>query len=461
MTSELQQDRDCRTLRAITGGVEALERRMEAARERLGARERGFFLPDEDDEVKRIFLSYRNYRIALYEIIARHQDFAEIDDEEEQARSFLLAFGAAVMLYNWSGILVRHYRDVPLVRAKLNEPDKRFGIEADLFEQICEGLTKIENLRRLHEASLHFARHRALFRDKIAAGSADFAWLIEEARQHYGVVKQNWREILTERLQVEFESLSRQGLAPLKTVAARLKAWALDVAGGIWLDAIPSIPAPHMSRLRELMQPGDIFIVRPERKSSTVFLPGWWTHGAFYLGGREALAGIGADALGPVQRAWPELGETADGHELCVIEALAAGVITNPLARALTVDHALALRPRLNAEELAGAIGAAFGHLGKEYDFDFDLTRSDRLVCTEVIYRSFHGRGPIRFAPVARYGRPTISADDIVAYMLANYEDEQRPFDLVALSLKDVERGESEFLTGAAALAALKQEGRS
>jgi hypothetical protein len=57
-------------------------------------------------------------------------------------------------------------------------------------------------------------------------------------------------------------------------------------------------------------------------------------------------------------------------------------------------------------------------HDGKPYDFDFDLTRSDRLVCTEVVYRSFQGLAGINFALTDRAGRKTLAAEDLLAMAL-------------------------------------------
>lgn len=41
-----------------------------------------------------------------------------------------------------------------------------------------------------------------------------------------------------------------------------------------------------------------------------------------------------------------------------------------------------------------------------------------RVVCTELIYRSYHNRGNIRFTLTKRLGRYTLSGDDIVAHVL-------------------------------------------
>jgi hypothetical protein len=57
-------------------------------------------------------------------------------------------------------------------------------------------------------------------------------------------------------------------------------------------------------------------------------------------------------------------------------------------------------------------------HEGKSYDFDFDFTRSDRLVCTEVVYRSYEGIGGVRFDLSRRAGRLTLAAEDLLRMAL-------------------------------------------
>ena len=65
-------------------------------------------------------------------------------------------------------------------------------------------------------------------------------------------------------------------------------------------------------------------------------------------------------------------------------------------------------------ESLKQAIDRAFFHEGKDYDFSFDFTRSDRMVCTEVIYRALDGLEGTTFPLTLRAGRLTLAAADLV-----------------------------------------------
>jgi hypothetical protein len=85
------------------------------------------------------------------------------------------------------------------------------------------------------------------------------------------------------------------------------------------------------------------------------------------------------------------------------------GSLRNPFP----TDALAVLRPQLDESEIAQAIRRGMLHEGKPYDFDFDFSRFDRLVCTEVVYRSNDGIGRMHFLLRRRVGRMTIAAKDL------------------------------------------------
>ena len=87
-----------------------------------------------------------------------------------------------------------------------------------------------------------------------------------------------------------------------------------------------------------------------------------------------------------------------------------------PLDDTLAVDACIVVRPQLQPQQIVEAITRAMTHQGKCYDFEFDFRRSDKLVCTEVIYRAYHGIGKMEFELKKRTGRVCLSAEDILDY---------------------------------------------
>ena len=73
----------------------------------------------------------------------------------------------------------------------------------------------------------------------------------------------------------------------------------------------------------------------------------------------------------------------------------------------------LFLRPTISQEGIRNAIQRIIVHEGKKYNFDFDFFRSDRLVCTELMYRAYDGIEHMNIKLKERAGRPTLSAEDL------------------------------------------------
>jgi hypothetical protein len=178
-----------------------------------------------------------------------------------------------------------------------------------------------------------------------------------------------------------------------------------------------AITSETVMNLRPGLQPGDVLLVRDDSRLTAAILPGFWTHAALFIGGRAELEALGLNAHPHVVRHWHELPESSGPLGL-VIEALFPRVQINPLEKCLQVDHVVVLRPILPAGDIASAIGEALGHLGKPYDFEFDFNNSSRIVCTELVYRSYHHRGAITFSLTKRLGRFTLTGDDIIALAL-------------------------------------------
>ncbi|MCJ8330180.1 MAG: hypothetical protein HRT89_22030 [Lentisphaeria bacterium] len=433
---KIQLERDKATLENIAFEIASLIEEMNDAKQRFNVRERGYFTPDEEMHAKRMFFKYRNFRAAVMEIIYNWKDFDTFEDEDTSAKAFILAFASAIQLYHWSSLLVEAYKGNDAIVSKLNEVDINLGIEGNLFDQIYRNVTRVEIQEELYNAAIFYEEKREWIETHL---DDSFKQLLHSVDRSYTSIKRGSVDRWVTRLNRDMDITGRRMAMPIKDLWFNMQKMAIDFVGSIWLDTIPKIPQDHIKSFQELMQPGDFFIVRPESKSSTVLIPGWWTHGSIYLGGFDALQGAGFDNLENVSKNKDKLiNESGD-----IIEALSPGVVFSKMYYSMSVDHAVAIRPLLNESDRRNSINDALSHLGKPYDFDFDIGRSDRLVCTELLYKSFHKKGGIDFELKSRYGRPTINADDIIEKVLT----ESQNFQVIGLSLKDMTAGTSNFYT--------------
>jgi len=191
---QLLADRE--TLREISAGLNRLDSMVEETPVLAAAEKRGYFTPDEDDRVRQALLAYRNYRLAAYEIIFRYRDFAQIADEHLRVRCFLVAFAAALVLYAKSLKIIRIAEHQRLLRAKLNEPDSKFDLEAGFFDDVLVGYSSLSNYRSLAGADRIWRQQR---RSEIVRQlDMDIAWnwLCDSIRRKRIVVRNRLIDVL-------------------------------------------------------------------------------------------------------------------------------------------------------------------------------------------------------------------------------------------------------------------------
>jgi hypothetical protein len=134
----------------------------------------------------------------------------------------------------------------------------------------------------------------------------------------------------------------------------------------------------------------------------------------------------------------------AEGHEHLILEAVPQGVRMTTLEHCIGVaDAAAVLRPRLSESETREAIARAFSHLGKAYDFDFDFFSSDKLVCTELVYRCYDGC--LKFPLVEVMGRRTLPPTELVRKFVTERGRPEAQLECVCFLDGDERRGRASF----------------
>jgi len=183
---------------------------------------------------------------------------------------------------------------------------------------------------------------------------------------------------------------------------------------------------------RRRLLPGYVLLERQNWFLSRAFMPGYWAHTALYVGTRQDLQQLGLHSDPRVAPHWEAfIRRDEQGHEHVIIEAVPRGVRISTLEHVLGVaDSAAVLRPKLTADQRREAVAQAFNHLHKPYDFEFDFFSTDKLVCTELVYRCYDG--PLQFELVNVMGRLTLPPTELVRKHAADRAQGRPQFDLVA-----------------------------
>ncbi|MBN2023807.1 MAG: hypothetical protein JW809_13555 [Pirellulales bacterium] len=408
-----------RTVAHLAVYFDELKQSANAMADSMGASRRGYFTPSEDDAVRRLLASYWNARAALFDVVLSFREDAELDDDLRPA-AFLVAYAAALLLVDAARYLRDTFHARRVVRAKLNEPEPHFGIPAGVYDAIQKSLTSPRHAWHLYHAREYFGEHRD------------------------GLIRLATDPLLAPALAVIERLESRVDVPALRYVRARVRVRARRLASrvrhGLWGQSLyglqklaslwvsdistrpghrPHLPAEVAQRLADVLQPGDVLVTRKEFAATNYFLPGYWKHAALYLGEPGDLVALGLEGHENVRPRWAQLLAPDETRPRRVLEALKDGVHIRPVRSPLESDAVTILRPHLGRDDRAEALARALFHEGKPYDFDFDFTRSDRLVCTEVVYRAYEGIGSIAFVLSPRAGRLTLSAEDLIGMAIA------------------------------------------
>ena len=452
---ERQLQTDIDTLRIIAPGLEILEGKWNDARESSGAKARGYFTPAEDDRVRQLLLAYRNYRTELRNIIRRCWVYPRLPWADLQLKVFLAGFATGLTLYSKSLKLIQSYEHEPLFRDKINEPDAKFEMPEGFFEEVLYAYSSLAHYRGISAGTWFWLRHRRAVRDLLASGDADARWLVNVILRERAFVRRRLTHVLLARLRYDWRTFVSTVLRPLRKTKYNVQA----VVGGAGARVRttthyrPCLKPSALAALQKTLMPGDVLLVRSEKKLTSAILPGFWAHAALYVGNGDDLDALGIARQPAVAKHLGVLAGRAKSAS-CVIEAISPAVQIVPLNRSLFVDHVLVLRPNLERQQVAAAICEAFGHVGKDYDFEFDFNVSTRIVCTELVYRCYHQRGAIEFPLTKRVGRFTLTGDDVANLAIEAIKNGRSPFRIAGLVLGTPD-GHTRVVESAEALNAL------
>lgn len=417
-----------RTVLHVADHFERLKQRAGVLLQEFGASARGFFTPTEDEQVRQLLVSYWHTRNALFEVVLENRDYHCAACAEESNLRFLVAFAGALVLIDAARYLRDNVHDRPIVRGKLNEAEPTFDIPVGVYDRIQKSLTSPVHAWHLYHALRFWEENETSLRKMAVAHRqvGELVGLIVRLRLRLDV---RLEDLVTARLRTRaraFRTHLQRDLLFCAMYGLQKAISRLLSEKYIQLGHRPALPAAVVAQLRSQLRPGDVLITRKEFALTNYFLPGFWPHAALYVGHEADLESLRlADDFTflswlPVFR---ECGPTEDGR---VLEALKDGVQLRCVTTPLSCDAIALVRPRLTQDEIRNALTRGFHFVGRPYDFDFDFSRSDRMVCTEVVYRSYEGVGGLRFALVRRAGRLTLSAEDLLQMAL-----QQQGFEIV------------------------------
>lgn len=160
--------------------------------------------------------------------------------------------------------------------------------------------------------------------------------------------------------------------------------------------------------MKSTLRPIDIILEKSPFVLTDKFIPGHYGHVAIYLGTKDQLLELG---MWDHPEIIPYQSEIEAGKT--ILEAVRPGVRLNTVDAFLNIDEYTILRKTdglISPVQITEQITRGMNQIGLDYDFNFDISTLDKIVCSELIYIVYgHVAWPTRY----RLGRPTITPDDI------------------------------------------------
>ncbi|MFT6630665.1 MAG: hypothetical protein ACJAS4_000607 [Bacteriovoracaceae bacterium] len=172
-------------------------------------------------------------------------------------------------------------------------------------------------------------------------------------------------------------------------------------------------------KMNDIVKPGDVMISRTNWFLSNAFLPGFWPHSFLYIGGPNKMRAFFntkevntfftklciqkelkcndmfsyLEKNGTTAKAFVKyLEKDKYGFEKVLMEGTSDGIHFSSVRHTFLNDYLAAMRPVVSKVAKAMTIVDSFESFGLEYDFDFDYQTDDRLVCTELVAKSYEKR---------------------------------------------------------------------
>lgn len=383
---------------------------------------RGYFLPDEDEEVREMFARYLSGRAALMLTLQELKPIVKRDlksGDHRRPELFVIAFCIACLLVRSGRFLVDKIRKDRVVWRKLDEAEPVFGIPKKQFTKIFRSVTSPRNIWNFINAERYWRANQEqlqkLSNDKLVgrvlAILNEEDEFIEASKSYYA----------TRRLKYRWHSFLRRHHSGFKNVMFSM----FELSGRLiaelrWKWKRKRVTPGVRKKIAKMLRPGDVIVTRHDDAASNLFLPGYWPHSALHIGLVDERRRLGVELNDDRWR--------RSSGDIRLLEAMKDGVHFRQLDATLSVDAFVVIRPQLTEEQIRDGLSRGIAHEGKEYDFEFDFRRSNRLVCTEVIYRTYHGIGGIEFKLSNRAGRVCLSAEDLLDHAV-----DDRGFEVIAM----------------------------
>ena len=365
-------------------------------------------------------LAHLSVRKELYAVAEAHECWVDEGDEKIAAskidrasrlKGLMLSLSAALVLYDNYLLAISVFDEDDKLRRLLNDRDSGYDIGAAELAKISLSYNSAYNRHKVRRAiKLYEKEIKKMPASFLKDPDRAYLNLLITQSPSYNMTKE-FSPLYVVGRKVKFLSamttdtlygLAREGVDLFSKVFGNTVGLIESRKGKLHNDG------KVLKQLNKALKAGDIMLEKTPFRLTDKFIPGHWGHAAIWIGTEKELKELGLWDHPLIKRYRKNI-LAGQG----VVEALRSGVEMNSLTHFINVDDLAVLRSRgLKKELRAETIIQVLRQVGKEYDFNFDVETTDKIVCSELVYTSYTR---MDWPTEKTLGRATISPDNVAS----------------------------------------------
>jgi hypothetical protein len=392
---------DAQRLLQLEGQLARAVTNATARREVLGRTTEQLTVADRE-ELRSLFWSFVEPLLALDELKHRYEAWYGIDYRKQSrlhAQMFSIAFASLCVQVNKGQAWLDLVGSNTTVASVFDEAIPELGIPRGMFTSIRGHLGRT---RDLSYVPLGAEWYDAWIGKHLSAQDGALR-VIVEAQRDTALKNIVAGQAVVQRGKNKVETVKGKAFRKWFPVQKEISEWAGDTR--VAPQERRLIDDSHLAEMSKAMKPGDIVLERRNWYLSNIGLPGFWPHAVIFTGTptdiresfdedadvRTRYGGKFSEYLArKYPKVWATMASTdLHGKPMRVIEAISEGVSVASFEHSCGADYVAALRPNVPRVTQALAIERAISYVGRPYDFDFNFTTDDQLVCSELVVKAY------------------------------------------------------------------------
>jgi len=399
--------------------------------------------PELNSVLKEEFAIVVDHIVLLEQFTEEYKYFYQIDYGKHpilNMKAFVIAYAAYMAKYKTVHELTKEVGDNQYVEILLNEELSELG-ERNVYHKLKNRLNHPNTILRVNTGRAYLELIKSQD-EKLPEGILD---LMEYSDSAYDTVVGSFDHsaaVGIDSVLDTFEKKTMKEWLPIqKTVA--------NILGDTKITARHDyfVSDEQIQELYNVLEPGDIMFQRRNWYVSNAGMPGFWTHAALYVGDldeldkyfeKEAEELFNSSVSDHLKDKYPNVyndkSRTFDGNYLNTIEGKESGVVMLAMEVSGKADYLAFIRPRLSKQDKLLALMYGFSIYQRPYDFNFDFSTDDSLVCSEVVYKAYlptSSKEGLSYELGTIAGRPMLTPHDMVRTFDENFGTEHQQNDFV------------------------------